>query len=139
MRIVAATLENKSIRPRIHLSYGKITDEDETAIVVSSREMIRILLQNYKYEMQTELFVFEDPIGGHDELAWGYHFQLYMLAFFGKTTNCILETQLQTQTKIETKIPIVASPTVAVSFPETLNSLWKIKKLFKLQGDVKVW
>jgi len=73
--------------------------------------------------MQTELFVFEDPIGGHDELAWGYHFQLYMLAFFGKTTNCILETQLQTQTKIETKIPIVASPTVAVSFPETLNSL----------------
>jgi len=42
MQIVAATLENKSIRPRIHLSYGKITDEDETAIVVSSREMIRI-------------------------------------------------------------------------------------------------
>ena len=39
------------------------------------------ILQSHGFAKEKDLFLFVDEIGGHDEDAWKYHFELLLLKF----------------------------------------------------------
>eukprot|EP01103_Thecamoeba_quadrilineata_P019343 TRINITY_DN7789_c0_g1_i1.p1 TRINITY_DN7789_c0_g1~~TRINITY_DN7789_c0_g1_i1.p1 ORF type:complete len:444 (-),score=66.81 TRINITY_DN7789_c0_g1_i1:31-1326(-) len=54
----------------------------EEAVTVRSKELVNLLTTQYGYKVNRTIFTHEDKIGGHDELAWGYRFSLFVERFF---------------------------------------------------------
>lgn len=48
------------------------------------KEAVEILLHEYHYERDRDLFVCEDPVGGHEEKFWVQQVMNFMRVFFPK-------------------------------------------------------
>lgn len=97
--LVHATLQEPAIRPHLWIDWGLKRDggehnrDLEARAAHRGREMVDLLVDAYGYwpqafhegdapDAMSDLFTFADPIGGHDEAAWGYRFELMLQAFF---------------------------------------------------------
>jgi hypothetical protein len=84
------TLKDKKRRPQVWIDWGLKRDGGvhnfliELLVTKKSKEMINILVNTYDFKLNKDLFVFEDPIGGHDEDAWAFRFELVLKAFFSR-------------------------------------------------------
>jgi pimeloyl-ACP methyl ester carboxylesterase len=75
-------------RPKLFLSWGLRRNggyhnevmEDQCA--VRGEEMADLLREEFGFIQDRDLFQFKDPIGGHEEIAWAYQFQLFMIQFY---------------------------------------------------------
>lgn len=102
--LVHANLQEPSVRPRLWIDWGLKRDggehnrELEARAARRGREMVELLVDAYGYwpqafregdlaEEGADLFTFADPIGGHDEEAWGYRFGLVLRAFFASNPS----------------------------------------------------
>jgi S-formylglutathione hydrolase FrmB len=83
---VRTTLRDPARRPRVWVDWGLRRDGQfhndviEGAAQRRGEEMVS-LLKSYGYQEVTNLYVHVDPIGGHDEDAWAYRFELLLGAF----------------------------------------------------------
>ncbi len=44
--------------------------------------MVKLLQKDYGYTLNSELFSYEDLVGGHDERAWTYRFNLLLKQYY---------------------------------------------------------
>jgi len=78
------------IRPRFWFGWGLKRDGGNHNLMVEqvatdrSKELMNILIQNYHYQINKDINVFEDTIGGHEETAWKYHFRLFVQEYYSK-------------------------------------------------------
>lgn len=85
---VAATLADPARRPALWLDWGLKRDGGDINAVTErlatkrTKEMAELLQTRFGYRAGRDLFVHEDPTGGHDEHAWKLRFGLLMQAFF---------------------------------------------------------
>jgi len=90
IEVLGETLKDKKKRPIIWMDWGLKRDGGahnfliELLATKKSKEMLQLLTTSYDYKLNKDIFVFEDSIGGHDEDAWAYRFELVMKAFYGK-------------------------------------------------------
>jgi len=73
-----SVLQSPELRPKIFVSHGL----RESSIAASCSDWISFLISCYGFQMGRDLAHFADPIGGHREDAWTYHFRLFYLQFF---------------------------------------------------------
>jgi predicted alpha/beta superfamily hydrolase len=74
-----ATLQDHARRPKIWIDWGLSGDGS----MRGAQQMAALLPRAFGYELGRDLWVHEDPIGGHNEEAWSHRFGLVMEAFFG--------------------------------------------------------
>ncbi|MEZ0367804.1 MAG: alpha/beta hydrolase [Candidatus Sericytochromatia bacterium] len=85
---VAGILADPARRPTLWLDWGlkrdggSINETTERLATRRTKEMAELLQTRYGYRPGRDLFVHEDPTGGHDEFAWKVRFGLLMQAFF---------------------------------------------------------
>lgn len=113
-KIKSTLLSN--VRPRLWIDWGLYREggfhnaELEDLATIRGREMVDLLLREYKYKVNHEIFVFEDKAGGHDEIAWGRRFRF---AF---------KTLLGTQPMITASYGPVSAPQIHIKHPQTTQS-----------------
>jgi pimeloyl-ACP methyl ester carboxylesterase len=113
-KIKSTLLSN--VRPRLWIDWGLYREggfhnaELEDLATIRGREMVDLLLREYKYKVNHEIFVFEDKAGGHDEIAWGRRFRF---AF---------KTLLGTQPMVTASYGPVSAPQIHVKHPQTTQS-----------------
>ncbi len=49
-----------------------------------SKEVVKLLREDYGFILNHDLFAYEDPLGGHQEISWEWRFRLFMKQFYGK-------------------------------------------------------
>lgn len=85
---LAGTLQNKALRPRLWIDWGLVftggfhNEVIEKTASIRGKEMVDLLEGTYGYQENTEIFWMADPIGEHDEDAWGRRFPEIMKALF---------------------------------------------------------
>jgi len=85
------TLKDKKRRPQLWIDWGMKRDGGahnfliELLAAKKGKEMFNLLISTYDYKLNKDIFVFEDPIGGHDEDAWAYRFELVVKSFYPNT------------------------------------------------------
>eukprot|EP01103_Thecamoeba_quadrilineata_P015843 TRINITY_DN511_c0_g1_i1.p1 TRINITY_DN511_c0_g1~~TRINITY_DN511_c0_g1_i1.p1 ORF type:complete len:181 (+),score=31.82 TRINITY_DN511_c0_g1_i1:310-852(+) len=75
-------------RPKIWMSWGLRRNggyhnevlEDQCAR--RGREMAELLKDDFGFRQGQDLYIYEDAIGGHEEIAWAYHFRLFVEQFY---------------------------------------------------------
>lgn len=67
-------------RPRLWIDWGRF----EPPTPELGLKLIKILENKCGYNLNDDLFYFDDPIGTHDERAWAYRFSLIMMNFYGR-------------------------------------------------------
>ncbi|HJO93064.1 MAG TPA: alpha/beta hydrolase-fold protein [Victivallales bacterium] len=77
---IEKSLLKEQCRPKIWLDWGKL----EPLAPELLPKVLDILVNNFKYIKDKDLFYFEDPIGTHDERAWAYRFRLIMENFYSR-------------------------------------------------------
>lgn len=84
--IFAATpvLSNLELRPKIYLDWGLKPDENGYEARARSRgqEMKQVLIQEFQYQENINLFTVEDPLGQHHEVSWGARLPMILKLFF---------------------------------------------------------
>ncbi len=76
-------------RPRIWIDWGCQHQGGFHNFFIESQaahwgdEMIKLLQEDYHYRYNKNLFSYADPLGGHDERAWGYRFGLILEKYYG--------------------------------------------------------
>lgn len=74
-------------RPRLWICWGLRRYTHPASIIESwsthrSRKLVRILERDFGFSRGVDLFVHEDPLGGHDPDAWHYRFGEALMAFY---------------------------------------------------------
>ncbi|WP_225886518.1 alpha/beta hydrolase [Leptolyngbya sp. PCC 6406] len=75
-------------RPRIWIDWGlKHVGGFHNFFIESqaakwAEEMVKLLQQDYGYTVNTDLFYYADPLGGHDERAWAYRLSLIFEKYY---------------------------------------------------------
>lgn len=88
LKLSAPTLENRQIRPRFWLDWGRIRSGGfhnwfiERHAAKRTREMAHLLQQDYGYILGKELFVYEDFNGEHTEMSWSKRLPFVLKAFY---------------------------------------------------------
>jgi enterochelin esterase-like enzyme len=73
---VKETLAAAIRRPKLYLDWGLVrtgglhNESIEERATARGREMVKLLLQEYAYQIDHDLIVYEDPDGEHDEQSW---------------------------------------------------------------------
>src|SRR6202162_5011971 len=76
LEAVKETLAAAFRRPKLYLDWGLVrtgslhNESIEERSTTRGREMVKLLLQEYAYQMDHDLIVYEDPDGEHDERSW---------------------------------------------------------------------
>src|ERR1700730_9650171 len=76
LEAVKETLALAFRRPKLYLDWGLVrtgglhNESIEERATARGREMVKSLLQEYAYQMDHDLIVYEDPDGEHDERSW---------------------------------------------------------------------
>ncbi len=73
-------IKNRKKKPKLWFDWGKLEPLAPELIP----EVIQILINDYGYVVDKDLFYMEDPIGTHDERAWAYRFRIIMEKFYSK-------------------------------------------------------
>jgi predicted alpha/beta superfamily hydrolase len=77
LEAVKETLAAAFRRPKLYLDWGLVrsgglhNESIEERATARGREMVKLLLQEYAYQIDHDLIVYEDPDGEHDEQSWG--------------------------------------------------------------------
>lgn len=85
---IVSVLADPAKRPTLWLDCGLKRDGGDINAVTErlatkrTQEMVKLLQARYGYRTGKDLFVYEDPTGGHDEFAWKPRFGMLMKAFF---------------------------------------------------------
>lgn len=85
---VSDILADPGKRPTLWLDWGLKRDGGDINAVTErlatkrTKEMVQLLQARYGYRTGKDLFIYEDPTGGHDEFAWKPRFGMLMKAFF---------------------------------------------------------
>jgi len=79
-KICESTLRHKDSRPVFWIDWGISNDPENP----DCTDMIEQLTTNFHYEIDKDLFIWEDKIGGHNEDAWAYRMKLVLQKFFPK-------------------------------------------------------
>lgn len=83
------TLENPALRPKVYLDWGLVREGGfhnefmEERATVRGREMRDLLVSNFGYRENENLFITEDAIGQHSEESWGGRLENILPLFFG--------------------------------------------------------
>ncbi|ANV86608.1 alpha/beta hydrolase [Picosynechococcus sp. PCC 7117] len=84
--VFAATpvLSNLELRPKIYLDWGLMADaqHQEARARLRGQEMRSLLIEEFQYQENVNLFSLEDPLGRHDELTWGDRLETILQLFF---------------------------------------------------------
>jgi predicted alpha/beta superfamily hydrolase len=78
MAIAAPVLSDRARRPRLWIDWGENGDGGRGG----ARLMSELLQRDYGYESGLDLHVHVDPLGRHDERAWGWRFRRVMERFY---------------------------------------------------------
>lgn len=84
-----ALAEAPGSRPRLWIDWGRVhhggfhNERIERQAALRGREMVGLLIDRFGYRLGSELFVAEDPLGEHDEDAWGRRLPRVLAAFLG--------------------------------------------------------
>jgi enterochelin esterase-like enzyme len=76
---VQDTLSQPTVRPKLYIDWGLIRDGGphneyiEERATARGREMVELLHRDFGYQIGTDLIVYEDPLGRHQEASWGRH------------------------------------------------------------------
>lgn len=87
---IAPLLANSTLRPKFWIDWGLRRDGGTLNEVIErlaskrSKEMAELLQKRFGYHLGQDLYLYEDPTGGHDENAWKPRFGMMMKAFFPK-------------------------------------------------------
>jgi predicted alpha/beta superfamily hydrolase len=87
LEAVKETLATASRRPKLYLDWGLVrtgglhNESIEERSTARGREMVKLLQQEYAYEINNDLIVYEDPHGEHDEQSWARRVPM-VLEFF---------------------------------------------------------
>lgn len=90
LNITRDTLQNPKTRLKIYLDWGLIRNSGfhnafiEARTTERGREMQELLVQEFGYQMNQDLFVVEDPIGDHTEESWARRMPHVLKLFFGQ-------------------------------------------------------
>lgn len=88
LQLCAPTLKNPSIRPRVWLDWGLLRYEGfhnwfvEEKATKRGREMADLLIHQFGYQKNQNLYVYEDPDGDHTEESWQRRLPLVLQAFY---------------------------------------------------------
>ncbi|MBV5257606.1 alpha/beta hydrolase [Synechococcus moorigangaii CMS01] len=84
MFAATAVLSNDDLRPKIYLDWGVSSEamHDEQRARSRSQEMKTLLIRDFGYREEVNLFTREDPAGQHDEQAWGDRLEALLPIFF---------------------------------------------------------
>jgi len=69
-------------RPKIWIDWGQPDNIFEVPVIERCQEMLKVLQNSFDYELNKNLFFFEDSIGGHSEAAWRFRFGLFAKTFY---------------------------------------------------------
>ena len=89
LEAVKGTLAAAIRRPKLYLDWGLVrtgglhNESIEERATARGREMVKLLLQEYAYQIDHDLIVYEDPEGEHDEQSWARRMPR-LLEFFVK-------------------------------------------------------
>lgn len=89
LEAVRGTLAAAIRRPKLYLDWGLVrtgglhNESIEERATARGREMVKLLLQEYAYQIDHDLIVYEDPEGEHDEQSWARRMPR-LLEFFVK-------------------------------------------------------
>eukprot|EP01130_Rhizamoeba_saxonica_P009303 TRINITY_DN3775_c0_g1_i1.p1 TRINITY_DN3775_c0_g1~~TRINITY_DN3775_c0_g1_i1.p1 ORF type:complete len:297 (-),score=64.61 TRINITY_DN3775_c0_g1_i1:48-914(-) len=81
---------SSEVRPRVWIDWGMKRDGGEhnehveTSAMIASQALVSLLETEYGYTKDVDLFYMQDELGGHDEQAWSYRFQLFVKTFYPK-------------------------------------------------------
>jgi hypothetical protein len=84
------TLKNPYKRLKIYLDWGLVREGGfhnsfiEERATVRGREMRDILVKDFGYRENEDLFVVEDPLGEHTEESWSSRMENVLKIFFGR-------------------------------------------------------
>ncbi|HIK33154.1 MAG TPA: alpha/beta hydrolase [Oscillatoriales cyanobacterium M59_W2019_021] len=87
--LASKTLKDPARRPQIYLDWGLVRDGGfhnafiEERSTVRGREMRDLLIRQFGYRENEDLFVVEDPIGQHTEESWSGRMEYVLRLFFG--------------------------------------------------------
>lgn len=88
LRVLRPTLADRTLRPRILLSWGLVRDggphnsEIEARATVRGQEMAALLVDEFGYRLDRDLVTIEDPYGEHNEITWERHCPRVLEYFF---------------------------------------------------------
>ncbi len=86
LRLTRGTLANTAVRPKLWIDWGlRRTNGTHDSVIEDlatrrGQEMVNLLRGDFGHT-SAELSTYVDPVGGHDEDAWGYRFELFMQRF----------------------------------------------------------
>ncbi|MFO1430368.1 MAG: alpha/beta hydrolase-fold protein [Candidatus Competibacteraceae bacterium] len=90
LKILNKTLSTSIRRPKIYLDWGLVRSGGnhnsciEERATARGREMVKILIQDFGYKLNQDLFIYEDPKGEHNEHSWSRRVPNLLRLFVGK-------------------------------------------------------
>jgi len=75
---IEKVLQKSSIKPKLWIDWGK----QELYLSDIMPNVIQLLVSKFAFEINKNLFPYEDKYGTHDERAWAYRFELILKKFY---------------------------------------------------------